>query len=254
MASNLRITYDDLLKRVSDFLGLGSSTPTGSNLTLCGDIVARGYRQFLYPMDARTGDTWEWSFLKPLHVLPIRSGIWKYQLPEDFSEILTDPTFDDDDGFTSLSKITPEEILNLRSTVTESYQPWYYAIVPVGGGLETGTFDEIWVYPSPDASYNLKFFYKADPLKPDTTTNYLVGGVRACEAILESCLAVAEVQEDDTIGIHSQKAEELIQKLILADSKRDDDTIIGNLYSGPNNFVVRNHRGFVDLNDLYPGE
>ena len=229
--ANLRLTYDDLLKRVSDFLGLGNTTPTGDNLTLCGDIVARGYRQFLYPVDMRTGDAYEWSFLRKFHVLPIKSGKWVYQLPEDFSEMLSNPTYDDDDGFANLAKRTPEEILNLRSAVVESYSPYWYATVPVGTGLETGSFDELWVYPEPDASYNLKFFYKVDPLKPSSTTDYLVGGVKGAEAILESCLAVAELQEDDTIGIHTQKAEELIQKLIAVDSKRDEDAVVGNLYT-----------------------
>jgi len=252
--ANLKLTYDDLLIRVSSFLGLGESTPTGSDLTLCGDIVARGYRQFLYPIDLRTGDAYEWSFLRKFHVLPIQSGKWVYQLPEDYSEMITDPTYDDDDGVASLNKITPQEILNLRSAVVESYQPYYYAEVSVGTDLSTGSFDELWLYPSPDSSYNLKFFYKVDPNKPDTTTQYLVGGVRACEAILESCLAVAEVQEDDTAGLHTEKANELIQKLIVTDSKRDEDATIGNLYDNTDRLLTRRHRGYVDLNDVYPGE
>lgn len=252
--ANLRITYDDILKKVSSFLGLGSTTPTGDNLTLVGDIVARGYRQFLYPVDMRNGDAYEWSFLRKFYVLPIQADKWKYQLPEDFSEILSNPTFDDDDGYKALDKRTPQEILELRSAVVEEYFPYYYAIVPVGTGLETGSYDEIWVYPEPDASYNLKFFYKVDPLKPSETTDYLVGGVRAAEAILECCLAVAETQEDDTIGIHTQKAEELVQKLILVDSKRDEDTVVGNLYYGVNRLLVRNHRGVQDMNDVYPDE
>ena len=252
--ANLRITYEYILQRVSDFLGRGSTTPTGDNLTLVGDIVARGYRQFLYPIDMRNGDAYEWSFLRKFYVLPIQSGVWKYQLPEDYSEMLTAPTFDDDDGYKALDKRTPQEMLEFRSAVVESCFPYYYAVVPVGTGLETGSYDELWVYPEPDASYNLKFFYKVDPLKPENTSDYLVGGVRAAEAILESCLAVAEVQEDDEIGIHTQRAAELIQALILVDTKRDEDTIVGNLYDGVNRVLVRDHRGYQDMDDVYPGE
>jgi len=249
---SLRLTYDDLLIRVSDFLSLGSSTPTGDNLTLCGNIVARGYRQFLYPIDQRTGDAYEWSFLRKFHVVPIKSGKWKYQLPEDFSDILTDPSYDDDDGFASLNKVTPQEILNLRSAVVESYSPYYYCVVSIGTGLETGSFDELWLYPNPDSSYNLKFFYKVDPLKPSSTTDYLIGGVRACEAILESCLAVAESEQDDTIGIHNQIANELIQKLIVTDSNRDENATLGNLYCNTDRLLIRRHRGEQSLNDIYP--
>lgn len=249
--SNLRLTYDDLLVRVSSYLGLGDSTPTGDNLSLCGDIVARGYRQFLYPIDMRTGDAYEWSFLRKLFVLPVKSGQWKYQLPEDYSEMITDPTYDDDDGFNHLSKITPQEILNLRSGVSDTYSPYYYAIVSVGTGLETGSYDELWLYPESDSSYNLKFFYKVDPLKPDTTTQYLVGGVKGCEAILESCLAVAEQQEEDTAGLHTELANKLIQTLIVTDSKRDEDSLVGNLYCNTDRLLVRRHRGYQSLDDIY---
>ncbi len=253
--SNLKLTLDDLLIRVSDFLGLGDSTPTGDDLTLCKSIVARGYRQFLYPVDARNGDAHEWSFLRQFYVLPIKSGKWVYQLPEDYSEMLTDPCYDDDDGLSQLKKITPQEILNIRAGGVDGCSPFYYCIVSVGTGLETGSFDELWIYPEPDASYNLKFFYKVDPQKPDATSDYLVGGVRACEAILESCLSVAEIQEDDTAGLHTQMAEALVQKLIIVDSKRDEDATIGNLYSGGNSgLLIRNHRGYQDLSDIYPGE
>lgn len=251
MAANLKLTYDELLIRVSDFLGLGNTTPTGDDLTKCGKIVARAYRQFLYPVDARSGDAYEWSFLRKFHVLPIKSSKWVYQLPEDYSEMLSDPTYDDDDGFGSMNKRTPEEILNFRAVGVDSYAPVYYAVVSQGTGLETGSFDELWIYPEPDSSYNLKFFYKVDPLKPSETTDYLVGGVKGCEAILESCLAVAESEQDDTLGIHSQLAETLIQKLIVVDSKRDEDATLGNLYSGSSGLWVRDHRGYQDLDDIY---
>lgn len=252
--ANLKLTLDDLLIRVSDFLGLGDTTPTGDNLTLCKGIVARGYRQFLYPIDMRVGDAYEWSFLRQPYTLPIQSGKWVYQLPEDYSEILTDPCYDDDDGYRSLSKVTPQEILNLRSGMVESTYSYYYTVVSVGTGLETGSFDEIWLYPEPDASYNLKFFYKVDPQKPDATTDYLVGGVRACEAILESCLSVAEIQEDEGMGVHTEMATKLVQSLIVVDSKRDEDATIGNLYQDSGRFMIRSHRGYQDLADVYPGE
>jgi hypothetical protein len=59
----------------------------------------------------------------------------------------------------------------------------------------------------------------------------VIGGISACEAILESCLGAAELQEEDgTSMIHQQKAEELIQKLIRFDSGKTGTAVIGNLY------------------------
>ena len=251
--ASLKLTLNELLIRVSDYLGMGNGVPTDTDdLAKCKDIVARGYRQFLYPVDVRTGDAYEWSFLRTFYVQPIQSEKWQYQLPEDYSEILSDPCYDDDDNYSSLSKITPQEMLNLRSTVVESHSPYYYAVVPVGTSLTTGSFDELWVYPEPDASYNLKFFYKADPQKPEDTTDYLVGGVRACEAILESCLSVADTQENKGDSVHTSLADRMIQTLILVDSKRDEDTVVGNLYGGKD-LVIRN-QATQSLDDIYPDE
>ena len=62
--ASLKLTLNELLIRVSDYLGMGNGVPTDTDdLAKCKDIVARGYRQFLYPVDVRTGDAYEWSFL-----------------------------------------------------------------------------------------------------------------------------------------------------------------------------------------------
>jgi hypothetical protein len=186
----------------------------------------------LYPVDLTTGEYYEWSFLRPLYTINLVDGKWKYQLPPDFSSIITDPTYKEEENFAQMSKATTEEILNLRSAGIVDYAPYYYSIVTTMHDSEIGEMDEIWFYPEPDGSYPIQFFYKADPLKPDNAGDYLPGGVKSTEAILESCLAVAEIQEDDTIGIHTQLAQKLIQDLILIDSKKDTDNMrLGNLHS-----------------------
>lgn len=228
--ASLVLTLSDLYTRVSTFLGLttGNNAPTGDDLTLCKEIVYRGYRRFLWPVDARTGERHEWSFLKQLHVLPVISGQWKYDMPLTFGDILEEPHFDSDDTYGELSRLTPGQILELRAATTSEGFPVYYAIAPYTFDDETGTGYEMWVDPVPDGSYTLKFWYRLDPLKPENAGSYLVGGVKASEAILENCLAVAEAQEDDILGIHSQLAEELTQKLIITDIQEDSD-ILGNM-------------------------
>ena len=237
MATNLRLTFSDVYTRVSNFLGLTDpgTAPTSTNLTTCKDIAKRGLRQFLYPINRETGDYHEWSFLRPLYTLNLVRGKWRYQLPADFSSIITHPTYKDDENFKQMTRAEPTNILNLRAGGVVNYAPYYYSIVTSAYDPEIGEMDEIWFYPEPDSSYPIQFYYKSDPVKPDNANDYMPGGVKATEAILESCLSVAEIQEDDAAGIHTQLAQKLTQDLIVVDTKKDaNDVLLGNLYESQN--------------------
>jgi hypothetical protein len=232
--SNLRLTYSDIYTRISNFLGLTTTgtAPTDTDLTTCKDICQRGLRQFLYPIDMHTGDYWEWSFLRPLHTMSLLDGKWRYQLPEDFSSIITDPTYSADDNFKQMAKTTPDNIMNLMAAGVVDYAPYYYSIVTSTYDPEIGEFEEIWFYPKPDSSYRVQFYYKSDPTKATDADEFLPGGVKSTEAILENCFAVAESQEDEVLGIHMQLAGKLTQDLIIIDAKHDaNDIHLGNLYS-----------------------
>jgi len=248
--ARLVLTYSDLYQRVSDFLSWGTS-PTGDTLTKVKDIVARGYRQFLYPVDMRTNMAHQWNFLQAYYSLQLSSTKYKYAVPHNFSDIISMPIFSADSGYAPPMKTSGEQILNMRSNFDLSGAPEYFAIVPSTFDNEIGTAYEMWFYPTPDASYNISYFYLMDPLKPSSDSDFVVGGIRACEAILESCLAIAEQQEDDTIGIHTQLAESLIQKLIIADTMTNSD-YFGNLYSDRYDRIPR--RSWDHVNDalIYP--
>ena len=74
--ARLTLDYSDCWQKVSEFLGLTASgtAPTGQDLTDVKAIVARGLRQFLYPLDRKTGNGHEWSFL---------SQYWTFQATAD---------------------------------------------------------------------------------------------------------------------------------------------------------------------------
>lgn len=231
--SDLGITFSDYYKAVSEFLGLGSS-PTGTNLTMVKNIVYRGYKRFLYPsvLNPQTGKKvpHNWSFLKRQYTLVTESGKWKYALPEDFGRILTDPEFSSSAGYDSLIKRSAEFILRQRNRVDSSSYPWYYAITTSEFDPSVGTTWEIWLNDTPDQSYTLYFWYAVHTPKPTEDLDILVGGIEAQEALLESCLAVAEQQmEDGTSTIHTQLAADLIQSLVAADDI-DKGKSLGRVY------------------------
>lgn len=250
--ANLRLRFSDLVLRVTDFLAwTNGSAPTGDNLTNGTAIVARGYRQFLYPIDQRTGQAHEWNFLKKFYSMNLTNGNWRYLLPDDFSSIITNPNYGDDENYKEMRRVTSEQIKSLRAGGVTNYAPYLFAIVNANYDKETGDKDEIWFYPESDSSYSISFWYKSDPLKLDSDDDYLVGGVKAVEAIIENCLAVAEQQENDEIGIHTELAVKLTQELIITDSNNNRNIHIGNLYSD-NEYQVerRNTDNNIDYSAL----
>ena len=229
----MTLSYKNLYDEVSFFLGLTArgTTPTGTNLTLCEELVHRGIRQFLYPIDMRSGQAHEWQFLKVYWDFTTTSGQWKYALPVDFSDVYSTLHFDTISANPPLLKRDAEQIISMRTGGEISGYPEYFAITTSRYDADIGSLYELWLYPTPSQTDTLSGFYRADPVQLSATTDLVVGGIRAIEAVLESCLAVAEHQEDDmTSSHHTGKAAELIQKLIQYDSITVSDKI-GNLYS-----------------------
>lgn len=213
--ASLRLDFQSLYNKVSDFLGTGSS-PTGTPLANAKALVNRAYRQLLFPVDA-TGKKHTWSFLKKYTALNTSSEKWKYQLPADFGYMLDTFHFDDQDGYPPMTKVDPGYILQQRNySDTESY-PRVYAIVPVKQDIEIGTYYELWLWPEPSTAFLLHYGYVIQPQKLEESTDVPLGGPEAHEVLMEMSMAVAETEKDDTIGIHNQLAEVALQKLIVSD-------------------------------------
>lgn len=228
--AKLTITYEDLYTEVSNFLGLTvrGTAPTGTDLTTCQSIVSRGIRNFLYPLDA-SGRPHEWGFLRVPWSLTLTPGQWKYALPVDFSDICGTFHYEASRAYSPLLKRGAEQILDMRSNVITASYPEYFAITPLRYNNEIGTVYELWLYPNPGTAYVLTSLYRADPVKMASASDLTLGGIRAIEAIIECCLAEAEVQEDEVIGIHSQRAKEMVLTLIQFDSITTSDKT-DNLY------------------------
>lgn len=259
--SRMTLSYEALYTKVSNLLGLTTTgtAPTGTNLTTCKDIVDRGIRQFLYPMDMKYQTPHEWSFIKQYWSFSTAAGQWKYALPIDFSELLTDFSHDDSEALRPLVKRSGQQIKKLRSYTITSGWPFYYAVVPQRYDIEIGTTYELWLYPNPSQVYTFSAFYRIDPVKLAATTDLVIGGISVIEAILETCLGVAEIQEDDNTSTHhQQEAVRLTQTAIRFDSAKTDTDTIGNLYTGKGLGLDSRDAGgdctrfaYVDQNDIY---
>ena len=62
--STLELTFEDMMREVCEYLGLGDE-PGEDELKLAAGYVNEGYRQFLMGMDCRTNRAYTWSFVDP---------------------------------------------------------------------------------------------------------------------------------------------------------------------------------------------
>lgn len=233
--ARMTLSYADLYTRVSNFLSLTAPgvAPSSTNLAICQDIVHRAIRQFLYPIDAKYETPHEWSFLKQYWSFTTVGDQWKYALPIDFSDLLTGFSHSDSQALQPLVKVDGQQIKEMRSYTVTSGWPHYYATVPLPYDIEIGTTYELWLYPNPSQAYTFSAFYRPDPVKLSATTDLVIGGITVIEAILETCLAVAETQEEDNTSTHHQtESARLIQTAIRFDSNKTGTNIIGSLHAG----------------------
>jgi hypothetical protein len=223
--ADLSYQFSDLYSQVSDFLGTGSS-PTGTPLTDAKAIVNRAYRRYVWPADMRTGKLHVWSWLKQPKTLQTESSKWKYALPTDFSRMVDYPVFDDSKGYEPLNKVSREQLMQARVDSISSGYPWCFAVVPAMPSIKLPSSWEMWLYPNPDGAYLLKFVYLVRPQKLENATDYpLTGGPEGGEALMEMCIAVAEQQEDDAPGPHTEIATGLLQDLVRNDTGDASDSL-----------------------------
>jgi len=81
--STLEQTFKSVYELVGEFVGWGSS-PAAGDITKAKNLVYRGYRRFLQPINMRNGKPHVWSFLKQHGTIITVSGQWQYDLPADF--------------------------------------------------------------------------------------------------------------------------------------------------------------------------
>ena len=241
--ASLALTFKELYDEVSKFLGTAGSagTPSGTNLTDAKDIVHAAYREFL--------GTYDWSFLKRYDRIITVSGTWEYELPDDFSHILGTFQFDSNIAYPPLEERSLDFIMDMRNVNSYSSYPEYYAYRPGHYTKELGQKHEVIFYPTIDAAYTLHYVYKLMPEKLSTDSDLHIGGVDVTECLKQFCLAKAESEDEDNLGVQSQKVQSLLQQAINKDKKKQPKNL-GLNYMGYGQSAWEIHRGSYRLNDV----
>lgn len=249
--ADLRLSFEDCYKKVSEFLGLGSS-PAGTDLTNCKNVVHRAYRRFIYPINAQNGKMHTWSFLVKHTILNTKNSEWVYSLPQDFNRMVSHFRHEKDSGYPEMQPITMEKIHQMRAGVESTNYPHFYAIRAGRYIKEIGSTYEVVFFETPNANYYLNYAYVFGPPKLSATTDVFVGGDFASEAILENCLAVAEQEYDDVAALHTQLAEKLTQQLIQSDTATVADSVGKNIDTGVRYISYERPLPLTETENIYP--
>lgn len=247
----LQLTYEDVYKKVSEYIGWGSS-PTGTNLTNTKAVVTRGYTRFLRPINIQTSRKHTWSFLVKHTVLNTKNDEWIYNLPTDFHSVYSVFTHEKDSGYPPMQSITIAKINQMRAGVDSTNFPHFYSIRTGPYVKEIGTSYEVAFFETPNANYRLNYSYLIRPPKLIETTDLFVGGDFASEVILEHCLAVAEQEYDEVLGTHTQLAQQLTQQLIVNDEPIIPDSVGKNVDTNVRDISFQRPLPLTQTDSIYP--
>jgi len=230
MMANLKLSFSDCYNEVGRYLGIASLTDA-DDITKCKDIVYRGYRQFLFSIDTSTGGVHRWKFLEKTTTMSVEADVDTYKLPVGFSSFILTFTCTTPIAINPIQK-SLSFIYGQKSQSSGTGYPNYFA-------LKSGDYDEIngqqyevVFYPTPSSAITYYYTYIITPPKPVNDNDVFVGDDLCSEAIMESCLAVAELRKADKQGVHYTEAERLIQALIGKDKSDSAVMNLGQMTNG----------------------
>ncbi len=221
--SDMRWNFLQVYSKVADFLGMDITDAT--DLAAVKDIVYRGYMKFLMPVSPKDEEIYIWSWLRQPWKITFEPNKWEYPLPKDFDRFFRKIEYDGVANGNQLQQVSERSIMRNRSNLEFTSYPYSFAIRTAKFDKVVGSIKEMIVYPTPVNRSVVNSTYVMTPDKPEATTDYFVGGPVESEAILQCCLAVAENQEDEKIGVETKKAVDLIQALIRKDKGSAPDTV-----------------------------
>jgi hypothetical protein len=214
MPVSMQYSYSELYNRVSKYLGTyGSSGPDTDGTTEAKEFVKSGYLRFLTAYD--------WTFRRRYASLSFESGVYEYDLPQDFGGLRTPFQFTAQTGYPPMEERAEAEIMELRGYGENSSYPQYYAVRSGKYAPETGQVYEIIVWPTPDSTYTAYYSYYYMPPMMSNDNDVPMGGAEHSEAILKYCLMVAEEEGDEQPGPQAAAAQTLLADSIRIDKRRE---------------------------------
>lgn len=227
--ASLVLTFTNLLSETGYYLGFGRDTTAyGTEETARATAaVEAGLRTFYYPEQVDDLQFTGWSFLNKLGTLTTVASDYDYDLASDFEAIHGPMNWAATKGRVPIEVVGEAEILTLRQQSSGTGIPQFLAIRPK---TSTGTAVQGWeaiFWPTPSTAETVYYRYVAQALKADGTALYPLGQPTHSETIKESCLAAAELMENDEEGPHYARFKRLLKASMDADQRANTPETLG---------------------------
>ncbi len=192
-----------------------------SNWKTLRDVIGNGYRKYLSPPPLPRNDNpttpphaaWSWSFLHPVSSLSLTNADWDYDLPDDCGQITSGWTYTLGTAEYPIQLVDEKTLRANQSRGSASDAPIMVAIRPKTFVSATGHRFEAIFYPTPDASYTVRYNYDVEPDDLTPTNKYPVGGSVHAGLFLAACQAEAELRYTQQGGAFAQ---DFMSKLMSA--------------------------------------
>lgn len=223
--STLSPDFDFIVYRITRMLGMSETSYDDLETDEQADvdrIIKDGLRTAYYPPPVEQGEpSHEWSFLRPTRTLPIESGQWEYDLPDDFSgEIIGNMSYAAGVQKPKVAQVNVEQLLDMRAEDDQSGDPTYFAVRVKPHVANRGTRWEALFYPTPNASRSLSYRYPIQPHTIDSDEKYPIGGTVHGSMIVAAILAAAERYMDDEEAVHMNHFMAELRKSIRIDRQQ----------------------------------
>ena len=249
--STLGIDYNTLRREVGRFLAWSPEPGEwdADQTRACEDIVAAGYRAFLYPSVPGQIKRHTWSFLRPKAILTTTVGVADYQLPDDVGALVGSLTYESaDNAWRTVEITTVQNIRALRQNTATDQQG-----IPARGAVESlppdangSTRLRLLLWPEPDASYTLTYDYLAQPNNLSETNPRPYGNAQHANCLIAAVLAAAEERFNDNQNARRMRFLDELAQAIAQDRVHAPDTLGYNGDGSEDSFERwRYRRGFT---------
>ncbi len=218
--SSLTLGFPELKIAIGVFLDFGSSGWTAAQITKIESIVQSGIRRVYYPPASNNHSGYEWTWLRPWTTLATVVDDHDYDLPDDFGRMIGDFHYDADEHRRPIKHVPIATIIKKRTQHDESGYALYFATRYKTSDGSSGQRQEALFFPTPDAVKTLNYQYEAYASVLSDSYPYPLGGMQMSELYKQSCLAVAETEVMDDVGIHNGLFETMLVDAIARDRKR----------------------------------
>ena len=215
MESSLTLNMNQLKAEMAAFLGWGRGVNYGETawtprqLTALTSTLNHGLRNFYYPQPMPgESQSYDWSFLRPTKQILLQQGLNLIDMPEDFGGLEGEIRLINSGRRAMAIKQVSEQIVRqqIYNFPSQSGQPEVVAVtMPTGTNSTRGQRSQMLVFPTADIAYTLEFQYYILPDALSDSFPFSLGGSTHAQTILASCLAAAELFQNNERGIMYQE-------------------------------------------------